>query len=110
MSQQTHEATSAEAGAKPMSIRWPVPTLPRLRRLRSSLGQSRGVSATPGLRTVVFNGVDDVMIPTIDSYILAERLPDARLVRYSDSGDGELFRYPHHFGAEVKLFLADAPH
>jgi hypothetical protein len=50
------------------------------------------------------------MIPTINSYIFAERLPDARLVRYPGSGDGELLQYPHQFRAEVKLFLADAPH
>jgi pimeloyl-ACP methyl ester carboxylesterase len=60
--------------------------------------------------TLVFNGVDDVMIPTINSYILAEHLPDARLILYPDSGHGALFQYPHQFCAEVKLFLADATH
>ena len=57
--------------------------------------------------TLVFNGVDDVMIPTINSYILAEHMPDARLVLYPDSGHGALFQYPHQFCAEVKLFLSD---
>jgi pimeloyl-ACP methyl ester carboxylesterase len=60
--------------------------------------------------TLVFNGLDDVMIPTINSYILAERLPDARLVLYPNAGHGALFQYPHQFCAEVKLFLADATH
>lgn len=57
--------------------------------------------------TLVFNGIDDVMIPTINSYVLAEHLPDARLILYPDSGHGALFQYPHQFCAEVKLFLAD---
>ena len=60
--------------------------------------------------TLVFNGVDDTMIPTINSYILAEHLPDARLILYPDSGHGALFQYPHQFCAEVKLFLADRTH
>lgn len=60
--------------------------------------------------TLVFNGVNDVMIPTINSYILAEHLPDARLVLYPDSGHGALFQYPQQFCSEVKLFLADAAH
>jgi pimeloyl-ACP methyl ester carboxylesterase len=34
--------------------------------------------------TLVFNGIDDVMIPTINSYILARHIPDARLVLYPE--------------------------
>lgn len=60
--------------------------------------------------TLVFNGINDVMIPTINSYILADHLPDARLVLYPDSGHGALFQYPHQFCAEAKLFLADRSH
>jgi pimeloyl-ACP methyl ester carboxylesterase len=56
--------------------------------------------------TLVFNGIDDVMIPTINSYILARHLPDARLVLYPDSGHGALFQYPDQFCAEVKALLA----
>jgi pimeloyl-ACP methyl ester carboxylesterase len=56
--------------------------------------------------TLVFNGIDDVMIPTINSYILAQHLPDARLVLYPDSGHGALFQYPDQFCAEVKALLA----
>jgi pimeloyl-ACP methyl ester carboxylesterase len=33
------------------------------------------------------------MIPKINSYILAEHLPNARLVLYPDSGHGALFQY-----------------
>ena len=57
--------------------------------------------------TLVFNGINDVMIPTTNSYILALHIPDARLVLYPDSGHGALSQYPHQFCAEVKLFLAN---
>jgi pimeloyl-ACP methyl ester carboxylesterase len=56
--------------------------------------------------TLVFNGIDDVMIPTINSYILAQHIPDARLVLYPDSGHGALFQYPDQFCAEVNALLA----
>ena len=57
--------------------------------------------------TLVFNGINDVMIPTTNSYILALHIPDARLVLYPDSGHGALSQYPDQFCAEVKLFLAN---
>jgi pimeloyl-ACP methyl ester carboxylesterase len=55
--------------------------------------------------TLVFNGINDVMIPTTNSYILALHIPDARLVLYPDSGHGALSQFPVQFCAEVKLFL-----
>jgi pimeloyl-ACP methyl ester carboxylesterase len=55
--------------------------------------------------TLVFNGIDDVMIPTINSYILARNIPNARLVLYPDSGHGALAQYPDQFCAEVSALL-----
>jgi pimeloyl-ACP methyl ester carboxylesterase len=55
--------------------------------------------------TLVFNGIDDVMIPTINSYILARNIPNARLVLYPDSGHGALAQYPDQFCAEVNALL-----
>ena len=55
--------------------------------------------------TLVFNGIDDVMIPTINSYILARHIPDARLVLYPDSGHGALSQYPDQFCVEVNALL-----
>jgi pimeloyl-ACP methyl ester carboxylesterase len=94
------EASPAVAKAQTIAIKsWGEPKGERYRKLRE-IDQP----------TLVFNGVDDVMIPTINSYILAEHLPDARLILYPDSGHGALFQYPHQFCAEVKLFLADRTH
>jgi pimeloyl-ACP methyl ester carboxylesterase len=55
--------------------------------------------------TLVFNGINDVMVPTINSYILARHIPDARLVLYPDSGHGALFQYADQFCAEVNALL-----
>lgn len=54
---------------------------------------------------LVTNGVDDIMVPTVNSYILAQQLPNAQLIIYPDSGHGHLFQYPELFAEHVKLFL-----
>ena len=54
---------------------------------------------------LVTNGVEDIMVPTENSYILAQQLPNAQLIIYPDSGHGHLFQFPELFTAHVKLFL-----
>ena len=58
---------------------------------------------------LVANGVEDVMIPTYQSYALAQAIPDARLIIYPNSGHAFLFQYPEEFGDEVLRFLNDRP-
>jgi pimeloyl-ACP methyl ester carboxylesterase len=55
---------------------------------------------------LVANGDNDRMVPTRNSHVLAERLPDARLRIYPDAGHGFLFQYPYEFAAEAQSFLA----
>jgi pimeloyl-ACP methyl ester carboxylesterase len=55
--------------------------------------------------TLVVNGRHDIMLPTINSYILAQHIPDAQLIIYPDSGHGSLFQYPGLFVAHVSRFL-----
>jgi len=55
---------------------------------------------------LVANGDNDRMVPTRNSHLLAERLPDARLRIYPDAGHGFLFQYPYEFAAEAQSFLA----
>lgn len=54
---------------------------------------------------LVVNGNHDIMIPAINSYILAQHLPDAQLILYPDSGHGSLFQYPELFVEHASLFL-----
>jgi len=55
--------------------------------------------------TLVANGDNDIMVPTENTYLLADHLPNARLSIYPDAGHGFLFQYPVEFGTEVNAFL-----
>jgi pimeloyl-ACP methyl ester carboxylesterase len=55
--------------------------------------------------TLVANGDSDIMVPTVNSYLLAGHIPDAKLTIYPDAGHGFLFQYPHEVAAEVNAFL-----
>jgi pimeloyl-ACP methyl ester carboxylesterase len=55
--------------------------------------------------TLVVNGNDDIMVPTINSFTLSQHIPDAQLILYPDSGHGALFQYPELFVAHTKFFL-----
>ncbi|MDX6342244.1 MAG: hypothetical protein QOH87_2382, partial [Trebonia sp.] len=60
-----------------------------------------------GLRlpVLVVNGSDDIVIPTINSYILQQFLPDAELILYPDAGHGAHFQYPELFACHARIFL-----
>ena len=46
------------------------------------------------------------MIPTPNSHLLAEHLPNAEIVIYPDAGHGFLFQYPAEFAKRVTEFLS----
>jgi len=54
---------------------------------------------------LVVNGTDDIIIPTINSYVLQQFLPDAELIIYPDASHGAHFQYPDRFVTHAKLFL-----
>ena len=55
--------------------------------------------------TLVVNGMQDVIVYTVNSYILAKNLPNAQLILYPDANHGSLYQYPEQFTAHVNLFL-----
>lgn len=55
--------------------------------------------------TLIVNGNDDIMVPTINSYHMAQAIPNAELVVYPDSGHGSQFQYPERFLAHARSFL-----
>jgi len=55
--------------------------------------------------TLVINGVSDVMVPSINSLILAQNLPMGFLSLYPDAAHGALFQYPDLFANQVLSFL-----
>jgi pimeloyl-ACP methyl ester carboxylesterase len=54
---------------------------------------------------LVVNGTNDIIIPTINSYILQQFLPNAELIIYPDANHGAHFQYPDRFVTHTKLFL-----
>ena len=54
---------------------------------------------------LVANGNRDIMIPTVNSYIISQQIPNAQLIIYPDSGHGFLFQYPEIFAEHVNIFL-----
>ena len=54
---------------------------------------------------LVVNGTNDIVIPTINSYILQQFIPDAELVLYPDANHGAHFQYPERFARYTREFL-----
>jgi pimeloyl-ACP methyl ester carboxylesterase len=59
------------------------------------------------LPVLVVNGTDDIVIPTINSYILQQFLPNAELILYPDANHGSHFQYPELFVRHARIFLDD---
>jgi pimeloyl-ACP methyl ester carboxylesterase len=56
---------------------------------------------------LVVNGSHDIVIPTINSYILQQFLPSAELILYPDANHGAHFQYPELFVRHARIFLDD---
>jgi pimeloyl-ACP methyl ester carboxylesterase len=75
---------------------WGIPDATRLNRLA-------GITQP----VLVANGDNDRMVGTKNSYLLADRLPNARLKIYPDAAHAFLFQYPVEFAGEVDRFLKE---
>jgi pimeloyl-ACP methyl ester carboxylesterase len=57
------------------------------------------------LPTLIVQGSNDVIIPTMNSYVLQQKLPNAQLILYPDANHGSFYRYPDLFVKHATLFL-----
>ena len=88
----------------------PVPEQGIKAQLQALVAWGEGDSAYNRLAEIkqpvlVANGSNDVMVPTINSFTMAQLLPDAQLIVYPDSGHGFLFQYPDLFVDHALRFL-----
>jgi pimeloyl-ACP methyl ester carboxylesterase len=61
------------------------------------------------LPVLIVNGKTDLMVPTVNSFILQQHLSDAELIIYPDSGHGGIFQFPTRFVREATTFLDRGP-
>jgi pimeloyl-ACP methyl ester carboxylesterase len=57
--------------------------------------------------TLVVNGSNDVLVYTVNSFILQQNIPDAQLILYPDSNHGSQYQYPELFVRHVSIFLSE---
>ncbi len=56
---------------------------------------------------LVINGSNDIIVYTVNSFILQRNLPNAQLIIYPDSNHGSQYQFPELFVEHVKLFLGE---
>ncbi|MEH2469661.1 pimeloyl-ACP methyl ester carboxylesterase [Nitrobacteraceae bacterium AZCC 2161] len=56
---------------------------------------------------LIANGDNDIMVPTVNSTDMAQRIPGAQLVIYEDAGHGGIFQYHADFVPKALSFLGD---
>lgn len=57
--------------------------------------------------TFILNGVNDVMVPTVNSFYMARNLPNAQLFIYPDSGHAAQCQNPQRFLHHAVYFLSE---
>jgi pimeloyl-ACP methyl ester carboxylesterase len=56
---------------------------------------------------LVVNGGKDVIIYSVNSFVLQQHLPNAQLILYPDANHGSQYQYPKRFVRHVSLFLSE---
>jgi pimeloyl-ACP methyl ester carboxylesterase len=54
---------------------------------------------------LVVNGSNDIVVPTVNSYLLQQNLPDAELILFPDSNHGSHFQFTEPFNQDLSGFL-----
>ncbi|EKD74153.1 MAG: hypothetical protein ACD_45C00056G0009 [uncultured bacterium] len=58
------------------------------------------------LPVLILNGESDIVIPPINSIILANTIPHAQLVRWKEGGHAMIYQYPEEIGNKINSFIA----
>ena len=57
--------------------------------------------------TLVLNGDRDVIIYSVNSWIMQQNLPNAQLIIYPDASHGSQYQYPERFVRHASVFLSE---
>jgi len=55
--------------------------------------------------TLIVNGSNDIMVPTVNSWIMSQHIPNAQLIVYPDAGHAAHYQYPELFLKHSNIFL-----
>jgi pimeloyl-ACP methyl ester carboxylesterase len=57
--------------------------------------------------TLIVNGINDIMIATINSLHMGRNIPDSQVILYPDSGHGSRFQFPERFLKHATQLLSE---
>ena len=100
--ERRHQRKDADPPSSPQAMKAQLAALMEWRKPR---GERYADLKTIQQPTLVVNGNDDIMVPTINSFTLAQHIPNAQLIVYPDSGHAAQFQYPRLFVTHTELFL-----
>jgi pimeloyl-ACP methyl ester carboxylesterase len=55
---------------------------------------------------LVVNGRRDILVPTVNAFVLSQYFPNAQLILYPGAGHGCMYQYPERFVEDASRFLA----
>ncbi|MDR3478487.1 MAG: alpha/beta hydrolase [Gammaproteobacteria bacterium] len=87
----------------------PIKTMPEQRRLVMDwLNDETSAKKITALHlpVLILNGQADIVIPPMNSVILARRIPGAKLLRWKDGGHAMIYQYPQQIANSVNDFIA----
>lgn len=83
----------------------PVSFMRQLKAIRSWGRQQPQDLSRIQIPTLIVNGDNDIMVPTVNSAELANRISNSQLIIYPDAGHGGIFQYPADFVTRATAFL-----
>ena len=83
----------------------PVSFMRQLKAIRSWGRQQPQDLSRIQIPTLIVNGDNDIMVPTVNSAELANRISNSQLIIYPDAGHGGIFQYHSDFVTRATAFL-----